>query len=576
MTRTKRVLTLLMLAAVLVGLFPMPAKAAYENTYENTGNYRQDLIGVALTQVGYQEGGSNYTKYGVWFGYPYEAWCGMFISWCANQAGIPTSVIPRNGLASPGGFGISDYFRGSERTPQPGDLFFRKNADGYWVHAGIVWKIEDGDAVTIEGNTYTSYGQTEGVYIRYRSLSGENYYFGSPNYGDGYSHTHTYGSATFESEHPHREYQICTASNCGYKRYSGVSATVDGCQDCCDHNFGAWSANGSRHQRTCSKCDYTQKEDHSWGNDEILRYADCKQTGSKRQTCRVCAATQTVTISKTDDHDFTPWELVDENAHTRTCQVCSLQEEDSHDAHDDWSTDEKEHWHQCADCEGKPDIAPHEFGENCQDPCAICGYVRQTGHIFSQERQWNEEEHYFQCENCPEKQDVTPHTIGTQLASDEKGHFYPCTDCGYQSQQQAHLHGPAATEESNQVCTVCSFEIAPKLEHQHWYLPMEYDWQMHWGTCRCGHEYAPAVHIWDAETHLCMVCRQPVMEPPQERVWDQVAEAIHWQEIVRFVNWEQNQTVILIGGGVLLLVLLTTVVTVVIVRKKKAKRLLEV
>lgn len=78
-----------------------------------TGNQRTDLVNVARSQLGYHEGDSiedlngtgsgsgNYSEYGYWFGTQvkgntyghYYAWCAMFVSWCARQAGIPTSVI---------------------------------------------------------------------------------------------------------------------------------------------------------------------------------------------------------------------------------------------------------------------------------------------------------------------------------------------------------------------------------------------------------------------------------------------------------------------------------------------------
>ena len=80
--------------------FALPVSADYENTHVNTGNQATDLVEVARTQVGYHEGTNNYTKYNVWFGslndYGYNyAWCQTFVAWCANQAGIPTSMIPR-------------------------------------------------------------------------------------------------------------------------------------------------------------------------------------------------------------------------------------------------------------------------------------------------------------------------------------------------------------------------------------------------------------------------------------------------------------------------------------------------
>lgn len=64
---------------------------------------------MARTQIGYKEKASNsnldsftanagsadYTKYGAWYGLNPAPWCAMFVSWCARQVNIPTSVIPQ-------------------------------------------------------------------------------------------------------------------------------------------------------------------------------------------------------------------------------------------------------------------------------------------------------------------------------------------------------------------------------------------------------------------------------------------------------------------------------------------------
>ena len=66
----RSILTLVLIVTLVVPFFATTVNAEYENTYSNTGNMRDDIIGVALTQVGYNEGSNNYTKYGVWYGMP--------------------------------------------------------------------------------------------------------------------------------------------------------------------------------------------------------------------------------------------------------------------------------------------------------------------------------------------------------------------------------------------------------------------------------------------------------------------------------------------------------------------------
>ncbi|MCI6686638.1 MAG: CHAP domain-containing protein [Ruminococcus sp.] len=138
----------------------LPAEAAYENTHVNTGDQATDLVEVARTQVGYHEGTNNYTKYNVWFGslndYGYNyAWCQTFVAWCANQAGIPTSMIPRVSGTISG----MDFFKKNETwkdagiTPEKGDIIYlySKSSSGY--HVGIVADVSGGQISTIEGNS---------------------------------------------------------------------------------------------------------------------------------------------------------------------------------------------------------------------------------------------------------------------------------------------------------------------------------------------------------------------------------------------------------------------------------------
>ena len=50
-----------------------------------------EFVQTALDEEGYEERSDGYTKYGKWYGLTYDEWCVMFVSWCANQAGIMTT-----------------------------------------------------------------------------------------------------------------------------------------------------------------------------------------------------------------------------------------------------------------------------------------------------------------------------------------------------------------------------------------------------------------------------------------------------------------------------------------------------
>lgn len=135
----------------------------YPNTHVNTGNQQYDIVKVALTQVGYKETGDNHTKYNAWYAYgkdvPFE-WCGIFISWCAAQAEIPSTTIKYTGLA--GGYHVSNMQQNSygcpaysfqSTIPQPGDIaYITASGTGSSTHVGLVYDVDALYIYTVEGN----------------------------------------------------------------------------------------------------------------------------------------------------------------------------------------------------------------------------------------------------------------------------------------------------------------------------------------------------------------------------------------------------------------------------------------
>ena len=124
-------------------------------------DYASLLVSIALKEEGYVEGANNYTKYGVWYSeqvadnsFAYGAWCAMFVSWCANQANIPRSIIPLYASCAIGRqwFESRGLFKYKESyTPKTGDIiFFLSNGAS---HTGIVVDYRNGTVYTIEGNT---------------------------------------------------------------------------------------------------------------------------------------------------------------------------------------------------------------------------------------------------------------------------------------------------------------------------------------------------------------------------------------------------------------------------------------
>ena len=144
---------------------------------ELSGDWREDFLSVARSQIGYYSNESNrilaedgktwlpYSRYGHWYGFPYGQWCVMFVSFCACYADIPRQAIPYESgcqamvskLAEMGVYESRDY------VPQPGDMVFISYDGGQTPsHVGIVseyspGRIVDGvyenaSLVDIEGN----------------------------------------------------------------------------------------------------------------------------------------------------------------------------------------------------------------------------------------------------------------------------------------------------------------------------------------------------------------------------------------------------------------------------------------
>ena len=172
-----------------------------------TGNQRTDLVNVARSQLGYHEGdntsqlhgessgSSNYTEYGYWYGTQvqghsggsYYAWCAYFISWCARQAGIPTSIISNASYACAGSdngdFKNLDYYARGSYTPKVGDLVFFcwEGNSSCWDHVEIVIGVSSSEVTTLGGNTGDN-----NVKSRKWSLSNSNIRgYGVPKYTTG-------------------------------------------------------------------------------------------------------------------------------------------------------------------------------------------------------------------------------------------------------------------------------------------------------------------------------------------------------------------------------------------------------
>lgn len=188
-----RLMTIITSFVLLMGNLPQfSVSAAYENTHVNTGNYAYDIVQVAKTQVGYVEGTNNDTKYNRWFGslsgYGYNyAWCQTFVAWCANQAGVPTSMIPRvSGTISAkdtfkkNGTYHAGPYEGGSYTPKAGDIiYFYSSGSSSKHHVGIVSGCSNGTVYTIEGNSSNKVAERS-YSVNYGNIRGYGVPFSEP------------------------------------------------------------------------------------------------------------------------------------------------------------------------------------------------------------------------------------------------------------------------------------------------------------------------------------------------------------------------------------------------------------
>lgn len=119
------------------------------------------FLEIARSQVGVKETPVNQVKYNDWYygkhvsgsSYP---WCVVFVCWCANEAGVLGTLIPRTAGSST----MYKWFKKNSTitmNPKPGDIGFVKNTgsdkDKYPAeHTFIVYEVKGNSVVTIEGN----------------------------------------------------------------------------------------------------------------------------------------------------------------------------------------------------------------------------------------------------------------------------------------------------------------------------------------------------------------------------------------------------------------------------------------
>jgi len=118
------------------------------------------FLEVAKSQVGVVEGPKdNETDFGKFTKHDFQAWCGSFMMWCANQAGVKIPDVVYTPAGAEAFKKAGKWTDAAKATPQPGDLiFFHFAAEAKPTdliqHVGVVVKDNgDGTITTVEGNT---------------------------------------------------------------------------------------------------------------------------------------------------------------------------------------------------------------------------------------------------------------------------------------------------------------------------------------------------------------------------------------------------------------------------------------
>ncbi len=125
---------------------------------------------------------------------------------------------------------------------------------------------------------------------------------------------------------------------------------------------------------------------------------------------------------------------------TAKCSDCDYERLATHVYEGQACEDGEKHQLLCRYCDVRyqtdnlTNVFEHEYDDGCDPVCDICGYERTDAHNY----EW---------------------------IKDAEGHEEKCSVCGnVMVAKTAHTSGGAATDDTPETCSVCGYEIAPKLE----------------------------------------------------------------------------------------------------------------
>lgn len=132
-----------------------------EYSVDVPGTGIEKMVNVAQHELEWgfaEDNANNITPYGQWYGLNGSAWCAMFVSYCAYQAGVLETEVPKYAWCPSGMTWYKNrqkyHKKNSGYIPRVGDIiFFYNNELGRVAHTGIVIGGDEDYVITIEGNT---------------------------------------------------------------------------------------------------------------------------------------------------------------------------------------------------------------------------------------------------------------------------------------------------------------------------------------------------------------------------------------------------------------------------------------
>ena len=304
------------------------------------------------------------------------------------------------------------------------------------------------------------------------------------------------------------------------------------------HYYGNdWSSNSTKHWKVCFYCKQapTSVAEHSFSEWSVTKPATTTEEGSRERTCSVCEYTQKETIPvhvhsihdetwKYDDtnhwqecscgeklnvanHAYGEWRVTkpatetEEGSKARDCTVCDYVQTETipmlkHEhSYGDWQKDKTQHWKECR-CGKKTEVGNHTYGEwkitkeptttetgSRERTCSTCNYKDREilpVHKHSHNNKWEKDDaqHWRLC-SCGEKFDIADHSFDNWTITKE----------------------PTTTETGSRerTCSICKYtqtETLPVHTHDVHDEAWKYDETEHWQECSCGEKLNVANHAY--------------------------------------------------------------------------------